>query len=701
MTGSAALFGLVCDLHHNDMLVYNQSVITSEIIDNVCGVVGLWSPNSVAAPGVTAAMARSLAHRGPDDYGLMSLDDSRLELGHRRLSILDLSPLGHQPMVSADGRYCVVYNGEIYNFRELRRQLQGCGHAFRSDSDTEVLLAAFVEWGLACIDRFRGMFAFAIWDSATRELHLCRDRFGVKPLFYSLSRGSLAFGSEIRALHVAGDTGNDVSPFAVAEYIQYGYTSAPRSIFAAVRSVLPGTVVTFRQDLVPHETRYWGLNDLFVGSDALRLRVELSALSDSALLDYVEASLAEAFRYRMVADVPVGIFLSGGIDSSLLTAVLARQSTTRLRTFTIGYGGSEFDETPYARMVATHLGTEHTEFIVSPSEMLGLFERTREASDEPIGDSSLIPTTMVCQLARQQVKVALSADGADELFGGYARYDICGSHVRRLGTLKGAFQWLGAELLDRLPASVIAAGYTALLQRGQRYAGISDKVRKFVRMSRAHSPFDAYEAAISEWDPSALTRFGVPTSDVHREALSVFNEGSIHDFADRCMRFDAARYLPGDLLTKVDRASMAASLEAREPFLDHELARIAAALPSKWKIRGGQNKYVLRRLLDRHFAPGAFDRPKHGFSAPVGEWLKGPLRELLREELSASRVKQFGLLDPIAVERSVHGFLGGSGEASAAGIWILLQLQRWAGRWLNSGASDAMSASAAPRMVAE
>ena len=665
----------------------------------MCGVVGLWSPNSVATPGVTAAMARALAHRGPDDYGLMTLDGSRLEFGHRRLAILDLSPLGHQPMLSADGRYCVVFNGEIYNFREIRTQLQGCGHSFLSDSDTEVLLAAFVEWGLSSIHRFRGMFAFAIWDRTSRELHLCRDRFGVKPLFYALNGGSLAFASEMRALHVAGFTGKHVNSVSVAEYIQYGYTSAPRSIFAAVRSVQPGTVVTFRLDLVPHETRYWALNDLFVGPDAARLRVEMSALSDSALLDHVEASLAAAFRYRMVADVPVGIFLSGGIDSSLLTAVLARQSTSRLRTFTIGYGGSEFDETPYARMVAKHLGTEHTEFIVSPSEMLGLFERTQEASDEPIGDSSLIPTAMVCQLARQQVKVALSADGADELFGGYARYDICGSHVRRLGTFQGAFQWLGAEMLDRLPASVVAAGYKAVLQRGQRYAGISDKVRKFVRMSRARSPFDAYEAAISEWDASALTRFGVPTSDVHRESLKVFNEGS-SDFADRCMQFDAARYLPGDLLTKVDRASMAASLEAREPFLDHELARVAAALPSKWKIRGGQNKYVLRRLLDRHFTPGAFDRPKHGFSAPVAEWLKGPLREILREELSASRVKQFGLLDPSAVERSVQGFLGGDGEASAAGIWILLQLQRWAGRWLNSGVSDAASASAAPGMVA-
>lgn len=647
----------------------------------MCGIFGALGVHD-PGPARWHAMARAMAHRGPDDRGLRVFADPALVLGHLRLSILDLSPLGHQPMCSADGGCWIVFNGEIYNFREIRRELETRGHAFRSESDTEVILAAYREWGLEAITRLRGMFAFALWDAQARVLHLCRDRFGVKPLYYVREGNRLFFASEIKGLHAAGCTGSAIDPVALAEYVQYGYVPAPRSVLAAVRSVRPGTTLSIRAGLEPVEKEYWSIHALFEAKTSEDLRRELAVLPDEALLDRVEDSLRKAFEYRMVADVPVGLFLSGGIDSSLVAAVLARRSGVKLRTFTIGYGDLEFDETAYARRVAEQLGAEHTEFLVEPSEMLGLVAQCLDIADEPIGDSSLIPTLMVSQLARRHVKVALSADGADELFGGYARYDVCGRYVDRLGSAVQGAQWLAAEVLDRLPSTWVAGAYSLLKGQGARYAAINDKLRKFAHMSRAQDEFAAYNETVSEWPSASLRALGVYSEAAAAEARAAFRAASSVDARTSFMHFDACRYLPGDLLTKVDRASMAVSLEAREPFLDHDMARLATALPTAWKMRGGQNKYVLRRLLDRHFPRGSFDRPKHGFSAPVAQWLRGPLREELRAELSPARVQQFGLLDSDEVSRATEGFLAGRRSISAAGLWFLFQLQRWAGRWL-------------------
>lgn len=664
----------------------------------MCGIFGAMGVQD-AGSARWRAMAHAMAHRGPDDRGLKVFADSAIILGHLRLSILDLSPLGHQPMCSADGGCWIVFNGEIYNFREIRRELVERGHAFRSESDTEVMLAAYRQWGLDAVARFRGMFAFALWDAKMQVLHLCRDRFGVKPLYFARHGNSLFFASEIKGLHAAGCTGSSIDPVAIAEYVQFGYVSAPRSVFASVRSVRPGTVVSIGCGLDLTEHEYWSVHDLFDADETSALRQELSVLPEEALLDRVEDSLRIAFEYRMVADVPVGLFLSGGIDSSLLAAILARRSGVHVRTFTIGYGDSEFDETLYARRVSQHLATEHIEFAVTPREMLGLVDRTLDIADEPIGDSSLIPTLMVSQLARHHVKVALSADGADELFGGYARYDVCGRYVDRLGSPVRSVQWLAAEVLDRLPANWVSGAYGMLRGRGERFAAINDKLRKFVQMSRATTAVDAYEGAVSEWCKTDREALGVRSAIAEAETRAAFEAASSVDARTAFMHFDACRYLPGDLLTKVDRASMAVSLEAREPFLDHEMARLAAALPTHWKLRNGRNKYVLRRLLDRHFPLGLFDRPKHGFSAPVGEWLRGPLRELLRSELSPERVRQFGLLDPAAVTRVLDGFLAGHKGTSAAGLWFLLQLQRWAGRWLFGSQGAASATDAADAIV--
>jgi asparagine synthase (glutamine-hydrolysing) len=629
------------------------------------------------------SMTAALEHRGPDDRGIQAISDGGPVLGHRRLSILDLSALGHQPMQSPCGRYWVVYNGEIYNFREIRRELEHHQHRFRSDSDTEVILAAYAQWGLAAVSRFRGMFAFALWDGAAKRLHLCRDRFGVKPLYYSRTQDLLAFASEPKALHCVGLTGNEVDSAALCEYLQLGYVSAPRSLYANLRTVQPGTVLTFNSNLEVTESTYWSATELYAAAAVRPQRQALAALHEVQLLDLVESELAEAFRYRLVSDVPVGLFLSGGIDSSIVAALLAQVPGTTLRTFTIGYGGgSEFDESKYARTVAAHLGAQHTEFTVSEAEALALFSRLNDIADEPIGDSSLIPTLMVSELARAHVKVAMSADGADELFGGYARYTACARYGSRGGGLIRAVRWLSAEVLSRLPPHWVAACYRLTRSEHQRFAGIEDKLRKFINLSRAQDTFSGYRATVSELTPAETSQLGVRSPEFETELARAFGAADCTDDDSRFMHFDLKRYLPGDLLTKVDRASMAVSLEAREPFLDHKLAALAIALPLEWKLRRGQGKYILRRLLDRHYPAGLFDRPKHGFSAPVGKWLRGPLRGVLEEELAPRPVRELGLLDPDAVQRAVTQFLAGGVGASAAGMWFLLQLQRWGGRWL-------------------
>jgi asparagine synthase (glutamine-hydrolysing) len=649
----------------------------------MCGIAGIYAPGRALNPQLVEPMIASMGHRGPDDRGIEVLAGRALVFGHLRLSILDLSPLGHQPMATPDRRTWIVYNGEVYNFREVRTELQALGWQFRSESDTEVILAAYRQWGLDSIQRFCGMFAFALWDETQQVLHLCRDRFGVKPLYYSVRDGALAFASESKALNLTGHTARLVDPVSIAEFLQYGYISAPRSIFADVRTVPPATVITFDRALGLSAREYWRARDLYDGDSATALRRELAALSEEQLLDRMEAALKRAFEYRMVADVPVGLFLSGGIDSSLVATLLTRRSGFKLNTYTIGYGDSEFDETPYAREVARLLGSEHIEFPVSPQLAVDTVAQIPDIADEPIGDSSLVPTLLVSRLARQHVKVALSADGADELCGGYARYSYCGDFVQRRSRFVRALYHLSGDVLERLPPGLIEAGYAAARGSGPKFAAVGDKLRKFIRMSRAASVFEAYEAAISEWPTDEVARLvrGAPSDSVGARAAfeSVVGAGP----RDQFMHFDLTRYLPGDLLVKVDRASMAVSLEAREPFLDHEAAKLAAALPMNWKIRGRQNKYILRRILYRHLPAELFERPKQGFSAPVGAWLRGPLRELFLHETSPERIREYGLLDAGTVDQSVGSFLSLRGHGPApAGAWIVLQLQQWAGRWL-------------------
>lgn len=650
----------------------------------MCGIAGIFAPGQQLAVAALSPMLTSMTHRGPDDIGMQPLAGNQLLFGHLRLSILDLSPLGHQPMTLAGRKDWIVYNGEVYNFREIRAELESHGWRFRSDSDTEVVLTAYCQWGLEAVHRFRGMFAFAIWDESEGKLHLCRDRFGVKPLYYSVRNGTLAFASELKALNVAGHTDREIDSMSALEYLQFGYVSAPRSIFSDVSTIRPGTICSVDRHLRIQEREYWSARDLFDGPAAVALRQELGALPEDELIDRVEGSLQRAFEYRMVADVPVGVFLSGGIDSSLVAALLARRSGPRLKTFTIGFGASEFDETSYARAVATRLDTEHVEYNVSHQAALDLVAEIPNVADEPIGDSSLIPTLMVSRLARQHVKVALSADGADELFGGYARYAYCGAYLDCSSLMKGLYR-LSANLIEQLPPMLISKAYSISRAGGPKFAAINDKLRKFARMTRAGEPFEAYQAAISEWSPENASRLLAGRPQGTSCARAAFEGIAGVGTRDQFMHFDMTRYMPGDLLTKVDRASMFVSLEAREPFLDHESAKIAAALPLVWKIRQRQNKYVLRKLLHRHLPASLFDRPKQGFSAPIADWLRGPLRDMFAQELSPARTRATGILDETAVHQAATEFLGSQNRnVSPAGAWILFQMQQWAGRWLRT-----------------
>jgi asparagine synthase (glutamine-hydrolysing) len=630
-------------------------------------------------------MASAIGHRGPDDSGFEVLSNGELVLGHRRLSILDLSPLGHQPMAHPSGKAWIVFNGEIYNFKEIRNDLIAEGERFRSESDTEVVLAAYVRWGIRCLDRFRGMFAFALWDTTREEMLLVRDRFGVKPLYYHLGSGELRFASEIRGVLEGLQGKRSVSAASAVEFLRYGYVSAPNSLFADISCVPSGCIVRVDRSLGTTVERYWSASALYDPGESAPLRRELAALDDEALLDRFEDRLTEAFDLRMVADVPVGLFLSGGIDSSIVATLLSRNRGLRLRTYTIGYADSGFNEIPYARQIAQQLGSDHTELEVSDATALDVYNTLSAQIDEPIGDSSAIPTYIVCRLARPSVTVALSADGADELFGGYPRYQVCGRFADSIGGWVRFAYLASAELLDLLPASFIRKLYALTQRGGPGYAAVDDKVRKFVRMARSGSPSAAYDSAVSEYGEREVGALMARAQNARDPLVGVPVQPNGIDTRDLFMLTDIRRYLVGDLLTKLDRTSMAVSLEAREPFLDHTVAAMAAALPMHWKIRNGQGKYILRRILARHLQTDLFDRPKQGFSAPVGTWMRGVLRPHVETALCADNVRGCGLLDAAAVSRTVDDFMSNRNATSAAGLWHLLQLQNWSMRHRASG----------------
>jgi asparagine synthase (glutamine-hydrolysing) len=624
---------------------------------------------------IVLGMASTLRHRGPDDSGAWVDAATGIALGHRRLSILDLSPLGHQPMHSASGRYAISFNGEIYNFKALRSELEDLGHMFRGHSDTEVMLASFSQWGIhQAVKRFNGMFAFALWDREARLLHLARDRFGEKPLYYGWMGRTFLFGSELKALRAHPDFKADMDRDVLALYFRHGYIPAPYSIYRGVSKVLPGTVLTMTPETSspPTVTPYWSVRAVaeqgsanpFTGNEA-----EAIARLDELLRD--------AVKLRMEADVPLGAFLSGGVDSSTIVALMQAQSAEPVRTFSIGFQEAAYNEATHAKAVAKHLGTAHTELYVTSEEAMAVIPRIPTLYDEPFADSSQIPTFLVSQLARRDVTVSLSGDAGDELFAGYNTY-FWGLRVwNHIGWMPRSLRALSAGGLTMLsPASweALFRIIERILPKHFRQRNLGLKLRTIADLLSADCGETLYRAILTYWEAPASLVIGAS------EPLTPLTDrtqwGHLPDLLGRMMYTDARMYLPDDILVKVDRASMGVSLEARVPLLDHRVAEFAWQLPVSMKIRDGRGKWILRQVLSRYVPTGLIDRPKMGFGVPIDTWLRGPLKEWAEALLDEKRLKEQGLLNPDLIRGKWVEHL--SGKANwAPHLWGVLMFQAW------------------------
>ncbi|HEV7571810.1 MAG TPA: asparagine synthase (glutamine-hydrolyzing) [Thermoanaerobaculia bacterium] len=638
----------------------------------MCGIAGIWRRRGGNAGETAQRMSSRLVHRGPDDAGVWHDPAAGIALGFRRLSIIDTSPAGHQPMQSASGRFTMVFNGEAYNYESIRRELIETGNApsWRGHSDTEVLLAAFEAWGLeAAVQRFVGMFAFALWDANERKLHLVRDRMGVKPLYFAPTARALLFGSELKAMTVAEEFPHAVNRDALGLYMKYAYVPAPYTIYENVWKVRPGTIVTIDADGAYNEREYWSLHDLIGRATADRFTG-----NDEEATDELQRIVTESVKLRMISDVPLGVFLSGGVDSSLVASVMQAQSSAPVKTFTIGFREAEYDEATYASAVAKHLGTDHTELYVTPSDAQDVIPKLPDIYDEPFADSSQIPTFLVSRLARQKVTVSLSGDGGDEFFGGYHRYFL------------GRKVW---EKVDRLPRitrpfasaalrAVPMGAWNALLSprhhfvpRFLRRERAGERIHKLARAMISRSPDWLYREIVTQWSDI------VPGS--HDLPIAITTSATwprLEDFTERMMYLDQVSYLPDDILVKVDRASMAVGLEAREPLLDHRLLEFAWRLPLGMKLRHGQGKWILKNLLARYIPQSLIDRPKMGFGLPIDHWLRGSLRDWAESLLNERRLRDDGFLDVAAVRAKWTDHVAGRGEWQLY-VWIVLMFQAW------------------------
>jgi asparagine synthase (glutamine-hydrolysing) len=626
-------------------------------------------------------MAAALTHRGPDDRGLWVDRNGRVAFGHQRLAIVDLSPEGHQPMTSSDGRWVISYNGEVYNFQDLRRRLISEGLTFRGGSDTEVLLGAVQCWGVdRALDASEGMFAVALWDRHLRQLHLARDRFGEKPLYYGWVGGRLAFASELKALGRLPDFVPELDRDAVALYLTHNCIPAPRTAYRDVFKLQPGQILTFAGDtrpgLLPTARQFWSARSAI--EDARRR--PLSG-SPEELTDRMEDVLSRAVEARMVADVPVGAFLSGGVDSSLVVSMMQRHSDHPVRTFTVGFADRAFDESTEAAAVAAHLGTDHTSLRVSDNHAADVIPELADIWDEPFADISQIPVLLVSRLARTQVTVSLSGDGGDELFAGYNRHAWLERLWHHASVVPDPVRRATGSALGRIPPGLVdgVAKFTEALPVRWQVRNPATKVAKIGRVLSSTDPQDAYLSLISHWERSESIVIG---SRAQPSSASISSQWpALSGITEQMLWLDLVGYLPDDILTKLDRAAMATGLETRAPFLDRNVFDLAWQLPMELKLRGGVTKWILRQVLYRHVPQALVDRPKMGFGLPIASWLRGSLRPWAEELLDERRLRHQGLLDPEPVRRAWLQHLSGRRDL-AYELWDVLMLQSWLERWM-------------------
>ena len=644
----------------------------------MCGIAGMvdWraATSADALRSIGNAMIETVRHRGPDAGEVWVEAEGGVALGQRRLAIIDLSPGGAQPMHSADQRFVITFNGEIYNYRDIRRELQAAGHPMRSDSDTEVLLEACALWGVEpAIERAIGMFAFALWDRKTRTLTLARDRLGIKPLYYAATPERVLFASQLKAFRPAPHWKPTIDADAVAGYLRHAYIAQPRTIYREAEKLAPGHILTLRDGATAPPKCFWDLRSIAVAGQ----RRNDPAPDAHEATDRLEALLRDSVKLRMIADVPLGAFLSGGIDSSTVVALMQAQSARPVKTFSIGFHESGYDEAHCAKQVATHLGTDHTEFYVEPRHALDVIPHLADWFDEPFADPSQIPTYLVSELTRKHVTVALSGDGGDELFAGYNRYVWAERLARAVNLvprpLRGAsaatLRALAPQTWNRLFGFVPAAWRPALP---------GDKLHKITTLLDNPQPDAIYRRLVSQWDaPDEVAASG-------REPRGPLWDPTIaHDFpalVPRMQFLDMITYLPDDILTKVDRATMAVGLEGRVPLLDHRVVAFSWSLPLEFKLRGGRSKWLLRQVLDRYVPRSLIDRPKMGFGVPIDAWLRGPLREWAESLLSSARLASDGFVRVEPVRRAWQEHLEGSRNWQYP-LWTVLMLQAWRARW--------------------
>jgi len=642
----------------------------------MCGIIGFRSKKYFVKLKECLPLAVStLSYRGPDDSGLFFDRKGEVGLGHARLAVIDLSSNAHQPMGSDDGTVWIVYSGEVYNFKRLRKKLEEKGHSFKSNSDTEVVLKSYLEWGKDCFSGFIGMFAFAIWDGRKRELILARDRLGIKPLYYHFSRGNLLFASELKALMAFKSFKRDIDPEAIPLFLHYQYIPTPTTIFKNTYKLAPGHYLVYNGDdtisrafaELPEIANY---TQSFIYQEEEKV-LELDELLSNVILDH------------LISDVPLGALLSGGVDSSVVVALMQKVSTKPILTFTMGFREQAYNEALWASKVAKHLGTDHTELYVTPKEALDVIPHLPEIYDEPFADSSAIPTYLVCRLTRSQVTVALSGDGGDEQFSGYVRYWSTKAMATGFQALPRPIKKALSLILKGIPSKWIARCYFPLREFfPQRFqvANFPDKWQKLISLMDNTEIEELYRMTICLWSEEDLIRLTGQTlsKGIYEE---IFKKTEGWPLLSRMMRVDQRTYLPDAMMTKSERASMAASLEIRVPLLDNRLLEYTSSLPEELKYRNGAGKYLLKKLLAKYVPTELFERPKMGFGVPIDSWFRSDLKSLLLDYLSSERLKNEGLFDHVFVEEKIKEHLSGDFNHQYR-LWSLLMWEMWRERWI-------------------